>query len=162
MLEEILMHLNNWFLVPDGVHTGVYSIGDGGIALPFLVEGQYFRIFGSVRNDGLHQYPASDLTTETFDGVIWALAVPKQVVILADEIKAWNEKQGGPSAYTSESFGGYSYSKAANADGVPLGWQDVFKTRLNRWRKIREVGFVQPDRVCRPYQRPFNPDAPWR
>lgn len=34
------------------------------------------------------------------------------------------------------SFGGYSYSKATNASGVAVGWQDVFKSRLNTWRRI--------------------------
>lgn len=161
MLEQILMHLNNWFLVPDGVHEDTYTIEDGGIALPFLADGQYFRIVGSLFNDGLHKYPAGDLTGETFDGVIWALAVPKQVIALADEIQAWNDKQGAPSPFTSESFGGYSYSKATNASGAPLGWQDVFKAQLNSYRKMRETGFVQPTKPTKYFYRPFNPDYPF-
>ena len=76
MLEQVLMHLKNWFLVPGGIHEGTYTIEDGGITLPFLENGQYFRICGSVFNDGLHQYPVSDLKAETFDGAVWALAVP--------------------------------------------------------------------------------------
>ena len=79
MLEEVLRHLNNWFLVPDGVHTDTYTIEGGGITLPFLQSGQYFRVVGSVFNDGLHQYPATDMIDETFDGAIWALAVPKSI-----------------------------------------------------------------------------------
>lgn len=133
MLEDILMHLHNWFVV--GIHSGDYSIKDGGIALPFLVDGQYFRIIGSLFNDGLHKYPAADLIDEDFNGTVWALAVPPSVVSLADEIATWSAKNE-PSAYTSESFGGYSYSKATNANGQPMGWEDVFKTRLNPWRKI--------------------------
>lgn len=161
MLEEILRHLNNWFLVPDGVYEDTYTIEDSGIALPFLVNGQYFRIVGSLFNDGLHQYLAEDLTPETFNGAVWALAIPKQVITLADEIKAWQDKQGAPSAYTSESFGGYSYSKATNASGVPLGWQDVFKSQLSRWKKIREVSYVQPTQPHKSYNKPFNPDYPF-
>ena len=61
MLEEILMHLHNWFVVEGGVHTGKFSIKDGGIALPFLVPGQYFRIKGSILNDGVYQYPVAFL-----------------------------------------------------------------------------------------------------
>ena len=61
MLEQILMHLNNWFLVPDGVREDTYTIEDGSIVLPFLIEGQYFRVIGSVFNDGLHQYPSLDM-----------------------------------------------------------------------------------------------------
>ena len=161
MLEQILMHLNNWFLVPNGVHEGTYTIEDGGIALPFLTNGQYFRVIGSIFNDGLHHYPETEMNEETFDGVIWALAVPKQVVALADEIQAWTDKQGSPSPYTSESFGGYSYSKATNTNGAPLGWQDVFKAQLNPYRKLRETGFVQPTKPARPFYFPFNPDYPF-
>ena len=120
MLEQVLRHLNNWFLVPDGIHSGEFTVQDGSITLPFLQTGQYFRVMGSVFNDG----------------AVWALSVPKSVISLADEITVWNEKNGTPGPYTSESFGGYSYSKATNASGVAVGWQDVFKSRLNTWRRI--------------------------
>lgn len=140
MLEQVLMHLNNWFLVPDGIHEGTYTIEDGGIALPFLVaNGQYFRICGSVFNDGLHQYPAGDLKNETFDGAVWALAVPQAVIELEAEIEAWQKKNGEAAAgiYQSESFGGYSYSKATDsASGGAVTWQTAFRSRLNAWRKL--------------------------
>ena len=139
MLEQVLMHLKNWFLVPGGIHEGTYTIEDGGIALPFLANGQYFRICGSVFNDGLHQYPASDLKAETFDGTVWALAVPQAVIELAAEIEAWQKKNGDASVspYQSESFGGYSYSKATDsATGGSVTWQSAFRSRLNAWRKL--------------------------
>ena len=139
MLEQVLMHLNNWFLVPGGIHGGTYTIEDGGIALPFLANGQYFRICGRVFNDGLHQYPASDLKAETFEGAVWALAVPQAVIELAAEIEAWQKKNGDASVspYQSESFGGYSYSKATDsASGGAVTWQTAFRSRLNAWRKL--------------------------
>ena len=102
MLEEVLQHLNNWFLVPDGIHTGEFIVQDGRLTLPFLQTGQYFRVVGSVFNDGLHQYPAKNMTDETFDGAVWALAVPRAVITLADEIVSWDAKNGapGPVSYT--------------------------------------------------------------
>lgn len=139
MLEQVLMHLKNWFLVPGGIHEGTYTIEDGGITLPFLANGQYFRICGSVFNDGLHQYPASDLKAETFEGTICALAVPQAVIELATEIEAWQAKNGDASVspYQSESFGGYSYSKATDsASGGAVTWQSAFRSRLNAWRKL--------------------------
>ena len=139
MLEQVLMHLKNWFLVPGGIHEGTYTIEDGGITLPFLANGQYFRICGSVFNDGLHQYPASDLKAETFEGNVWALAVPQAVIELAAEIEAWQKKNGEASVspYQSESFGGYSYSKATDsASGGAVTWQSAFRSRLNAWRKL--------------------------
>ena len=60
MLEQVLRHLNNWFLVE--IHEGTFTVENGSITLPFLLTNQYFRICGSVFNDGLHQYPAVDLT----------------------------------------------------------------------------------------------------
>ena len=139
MLEQVLMHLNNWFLVPGGIHEDTYTIKGGGITLPFLQNGQYFRICGSVFNDGLHQYPEGDLKTETFDGTVWALAVPQAVIELAAEIEAWETKNGDAarSPFVSESFGGYSYSKATDsATGRAVTWQTAFHSRLNAWRKL--------------------------
>ena len=139
MLEQVLMHLNNWFLVPGGIHEDAYTIKDGSIALPFLQNGQYFRICGSVFNDGLHRYPAADLTDEAFEGTVWALAVPQAVASLADEIDAWETKNGAAAVgpYQSESFGGYSYTKATDAQtGGAVTWQSAFRPRLNQWRKI--------------------------
>nr|DAO28338.1 MAG TPA: Protein of unknown function (DUF3199) [Caudoviricetes sp.] len=141
MLEQVLRHLNNWFLVD--IHRGVFTVENGSITLPFLLTNQYFRICGSVFNDGLHKYPAVDLTDETFTGTVWALAVPKAVITLAEDIAAWEEKNGEAvaSPYQSESFGGYSYTKrSAGSDGGTLnGWQDAFRARLNDWRKLKGV-----------------------
>ena len=139
MLEQVLMNIRNWFTVDGGIHSGTFTIEDGGIALPFLANGQYFRICGSLFNDGLHQYPADDLTDETFNGTIWALAIPKAVIDLADEICKWQEKNGEASVspYQSESFGGYSYSKATDSTtGGAVTWQSAFKKQLSAWRKI--------------------------
>ena len=139
MLEQVLMNIRNWFPVKGGIHSGTFTIKDGGITLPFLADGQYFRICGSVFNDGLHQYPASDLKSETFDGAVWALDVPQAVIELAAEIEAWQKKNGDASVspYQSESFGGYSYSKATDsATGGAVTWQSAFRSRLSAWRKL--------------------------
>ena len=139
MFEHFLVRVNSWFLVPGGIHEGTYTIEDGSIALPFLANGQYFRICGSVFNDGLYQYPAGDLKTETFYGTVWALAVPQAVIDWAFEIEAWQKKNGDASVspYQSESFGGYSYSKATDsASGGAVTWQSAFRSRLDAWRKI--------------------------
>ena len=139
MLEQVLMNIRNWFTVEGGIHSGTFSIKDGGITLPFLADGQYFRICGSVFNDGLHKYPAADLVDEKFSGAIWALAIPPAVVDLADEIQKWQEKNGevASSPFSSESFGGYSYSKSTDAEtGGAVTWQSAFKRQLSAWRKI--------------------------
>ena len=137
MLEQVLRHLNNWFLVE--IREGMFTVENGSITLPFLLTNQYFRIVGSVFNDGLHQYPAVDLTDETFTGSVWALAVPKAVVSLSEDIAAWEEKNGEAvlSPYTSES---YTKASGGNADtSAGTGWQGAFKGRLNDWRKLKGV-----------------------
>lgn len=138
MITEICAELRNWFVVPDGVHIGTYTISGGSIApLDFLQEGQYFRIVGSVFNDGVYQYPATSLTDEVFEGAVWSMAVPSAVIDLAAEIKEYNDSDAGKaSPFTSESFGGYAYTKATDANGAPIGWQKAFASRLNKWRKL--------------------------
>ena len=141
MLTEICAELRNYFEVPNGRHFGKFEISGGSIApLDFLQDGQYFRIVGSVFNDGVHQYPASDLTDEVFEGAVWAMAVPPTLIALAAEIKDWNNKYGElvNSPYASESFGGYQYSKAfgAESSGGVVKWETVFRKQLNRYRKI--------------------------
>lgn len=139
MLEQLLRHLKNYFVAE--MYFDVYKIEKGSITLPFLFEGQYFRIIGSVFNDGIYQYPVSTLTDEEFDGAIWALAIPPEVISLADEIKNWQEKYGesANSPYQSESFGGYSYTAKSNnsmGGNKSFTWKDAFASRLNDWRKI--------------------------
>ena len=139
MLEQVLMNIRRCFPVEGGIHSGTFTIKDGGITLPFLADGQYFSICGSVFNDGLHQYNVLDLTDETFTGTIWALAIPQPIIDLANEIQKWQEKNADAlsSPYSSESFGGYSYSKATDAEtGGAVTWQSAFKQQLSAWRKI--------------------------
>ena len=138
MLEDILAHLKNWFVVAGDIHVSNYSIEGGALTLPFLANGQYYRILGSALNDGLHKYGDNDLTDEKFYGAVWALAIPRAMLKLAEEIEEWEKKNGavanGP--YQSESYAGYSYSKATDsANGGPVTWQSAFRGRLNRWRK---------------------------
>lgn len=143
MLEEILNHIHNFFVVKNGVHRGSFVISSNTISLDFLQEGQYFRIKGSVFNDGIYQYPTTELHNEEFTGEIWAMAIPLSFIALVTEIEAWITKYGSvvDSPYSGESWKGYSYTKATGGSGDEAGsgtygWQDAFKTKLNPWRKI--------------------------
>ena len=139
MLTELCAELRNYFEVPNGRHFGKFEISGGSIApLDFLQEGQYFRIIGSVFNDGVYQYPDTSLTDEVFEGAVWAMAVPPSIIALSAEIKAYNDSEAGkPSPYASESFGGYSYTKFTDGNGGDGSrWQKAFASRLNKWRKI--------------------------
>jgi hypothetical protein len=46
------------------------------------------------------------------------------------------------SPFTSESFGGYSYSKGGGSDASGKGqntWQGAFKARLNAYRRMKGI-----------------------
>ena len=135
MLEAILQHLHNWFEVRGAVMVGSFRIASGELEAEGILNAQYYRIDGSVFNDGLHQHPEYNLIDETFTGKIWPLASPRAVIDLSEEISAWVEKNP-PTDLVSESFGGYSYSRAVGAGGAAGGWQTAFAKRLNAWRKI--------------------------
>ena len=136
MLEQLLRHLRNYFVTEK--YFGNFVIEGGSLELPFLQNGQYYRIVGSVFNDGIYKYEdnAVGLTNETFDGAVWALAIPVDVINLAAEIAEWQTEHGTASPYESESFAGYSYKRAVGKSGNSVTWQDVFANQLNAWRKI--------------------------
>ena len=168
MLETILTHLHNWFPLRDGKHSGTFAIVSGMPNVSFLRPGQYYRVKGSVFNDGLHQaavppstsdgasvqddtsapeaaatdanmpsgaIESSEEKDEIFTGEIWALAIPPAVIALADEIAAWRERNPETDK-TSESFGGYSYTRgAASGSGTAGGWQTAFAARLAPYRR---------------------------
>ena len=150
MIAEICGHIHNWFTADEDRHAGTYAIVGGALVLPFLSDGQYFRIVGSALNDGVYRYPvdpedgAQALADETFTGEIWAMKVPRAFQLLAGEIEAWENQYGAAvsSPYQSESvIGVYSYTKAGAGVGnggiSGASWQSAYKSRLNRWRKLR-------------------------
>lgn len=144
MLTELCQELRNWFDLDR--RFGTFTISGGTLTADFLQPNQYYRIVGSIFNDGVHKYgDTSDaLTDETFDGAVWALGIPKAVVDLAGEIDTWQSKYGADSPamspFVSESFGGYSYNKGSSTVGsnsyTGTSWQTAFASRLNKWRKI--------------------------
>lgn len=148
MLEQVLTHIHNWFTY-DEIPVDTCAISDGQLPASISIpDGAWYRIQGSLFNDGLHQYPATDLTDETFDGIITVCAIPRALLDVAQEIQDWLEQTkdarekalGSP--YASESFDGYSYSlkgeyTSQNGSGGLTGWQAEFASRLNAWRKIR-------------------------
>lgn len=138
-LTEICAYLKNYFT--PCIHKGNFEITDGQIInADFLKSGQYFRIIGSVLNDGVFCNCPDDLKTlqnEEFD-TIWAMNIPPDFLKLCQDIQAWRTRNETPesinmSPFTSESFGGYSYSKNS---GNSVTWQKQFSERLNIWRKI--------------------------
>ena len=146
MLTELCQELRNWFDRDHDKWIGEITISGGNLTADGeeieLLEGQYFRIIGSLLNDGVYKYPA-ELNDETFDGAVWSMAIPPSVVELADRISKWLEDNAAQinSPYQSESFGGYSYSLksgsgSGSGSGDGLNWKNHFADDLNRWRKL--------------------------
>ena len=140
MLTDLCQEIKNWFVVDKVYDTFAivngefdetswewnpfyFPAGDTSEAKVHLQNGQYFRVVGSVFNDGVYQYPATGLVDESFDGAIWTMAVPPAVIALSEEIDAWRAKyedidSPNMSPYNSESFGGYSYSKSGGGSST--------------------------------------------
>jgi len=146
MLSELCQEIRNWFDRNQPKLHGAFEISGGTITdvdfLDVIQPNQYFRIIGSVFNDGVYQFNDKlSLTDEVFVGTVWLMAVPKEVLDLSKEIDTWvttyEDKVNSP--YSSESFGGYSYTKASGNSSSGSGnptWQSTFASRLNKWRKI--------------------------
>lgn len=137
MLTEICQEVNNWFAPAEDRHYGTFEIKGGKLDVDYLKVGQYFRVIGSVFNDGVWQYSLPEMTDEVFTGAIWAMSVPAAFIALDEEITAYAQSDMAKiSPYTSESFGGYSYSRATDSSGVSVGWQTAFAKKLNKWRRL--------------------------
>lgn len=144
LLTEVCAEVRNYFAHDDEKYVGAYEITNGAITPQIDLQTAYMRIVGSHRNDGVHATGAT-LENETFGGAVWALSIPKAFLDLCEEIQAWNDKYGGTdgaalSPFSSESFGGYSYTKASGGAGSvdgSVGWKSVFAQRLNLWRRIK-------------------------
>ena len=152
MISEICHYLRNYFDRGMPKYQGKFWVSGGyiesldGTELD-IKDQQYYYIVGSTFNDGVWKYNCccnfEDTENEEFDGEVCLMAIPPSFLALVKEIEDWQEKYGGVdsasmSPYQSESFGGYSYTKAGTGgtSGTSGTWQAAFASRLAQWRKI--------------------------
>lgn len=128
-MEEIFAYCCNYFEYTRAFKT--FKIENGSIDFD-IPTGTYYRIVGSLYNDGVYVRGQEQLTDEEFYGGVWLMAVPNDFINLMSDIAAWKTANDGKPAYNSESFEGYSYS----IDASKSTWQGYFKDRLARWKKI--------------------------
>lgn len=145
-ITDFCDEVNNWFDVDR--QFGKFTVADGKlIGVTGLLENQFFRIIGSIFNDGVYQNTDKlELQDEPeFDGAVWLMAVPPRVLDILADMNTWetDNKAVIDSPYQSESFGGYSYSKGGAGSGGDsngnITWQSHFASALNRYRKISKV-----------------------
>lgn len=155
-LTDLCEKLRNWFDVDR--HFGTFEIENGTIDLDFIREGQFYRLVGS-KQDGIYfvenykklmfvksisdgtqsdfNIDGIEAKDETFNGAIWELSFPLNFVLFYENVCDWETKYADKvnSPFQSESFGGYSYSKANGSNGGLTVW-DKFASDLLRWQKI--------------------------
>ena len=148
MMTELCLYLNNWFFYDQPQYFGSFKVEDGHLIFldgdMGILSNQYYRIEGSVFNNGVHKHGSEHLIDETFNGSVRLMAVPKDVETLATEISDWQKKYGGAdsmnmSPFQSESLGPYAYTKGSvgskSSSSVPT-WQSVYADRLRRYKKL--------------------------
>ncbi len=141
-METLMAHLNNYFYKTG--ERGEFELIDGRVNVCGRYSvGQYIKIEDSNGVDGVYKVKTIEGNTltldeplnEVFEGVIYGLAVPTSFVELVGRISEFKSKyQDTP--YTSESFGGYSYSKAQGRNGKPVSWCDVFDNELRPYKRL--------------------------
>jgi len=150
MIGEICSEIKNYFVYANDQHVGDFVISEGQISPIIDIPTNYIRIIGSRLNDGVHKVSdlvENPLQDESWHGAIWVMSPPADFLALVEEIEAWQEKNGGAdsaamSPFQSESFGGYSYSKASGGSGeggassAPT-WQAQYASRLKPYRRAR-------------------------
>jgi len=140
VLTEICQYLHNWFIKDrTDIHLDTFKIENGAVVPSFEIkQGQYFRIIGSTFNDGVYKFPTNDLKDEIFDGAVWTMHVPPQLITLSEEIKGWTDTNSSntDNIYESESFAGYTYKLRTGANGGNYTWKDAFNSKLKAYKKL--------------------------
>jgi len=160
-------------------------------AAAILQPGRWYRILDSDFHDGVYQVPEEEPEEEPEEGpeeepeeeaeveaeepeeeqseafycTLWALGVPSGLLSIAAEMEAWQAKYGDviSSPYQSESFGGYSYSKAgvsSSNSGTATVWTQ-FADALAPYKRplmARAESVSGQSHQDAPYRRPSNTD----
>lgn len=144
-MEFIMQEINNYFYKT--VEKNEFSINDSKIK----VKGNYFpdqfvKIENSIMNDGIYKVlnfedgfvEINGGINEKFEGCIYGLAIPKSFLELIEEIEEYQKlNPTSKSNVISESYlNGYSYTMTTNSNGQISGWQDVFKSKLDTYRRV--------------------------
>ena len=152
-MERILKYINNYYAKTE--ELGTITIKDNKIELKgTYIPSQYILVRGSILNDGIYKInTVSDNTIEVtgsvneiFEGVVYALAIPKDIIEMQKELDDLESKYE-PSVYQSEHFGNYSYSLATNKQGEAMSPFDYVAPRLISYRKIYETSLEKSRRV---------------
>lgn len=144
-LDDYCADLKNYFIADfdHDIHLGEYTIANNSIDVDFIAENQYFRIVGSKFNDGVYKLDNKlTLVDETFQGAIWVMSVPPAFLAAVQEAETYLTAHPLGIEFQSESFGGYSYTRASGGNSMSSGFwylPAVTAQKLNRYRRLRVI-----------------------
>ena len=145
-LDDYCANLKNYFIsdFDKDIHLGEYRISGNNIEnVDFLAQNQYFRIVGSIFNDGVYKLDNKlTLVDETFKGAVWAMSVPPDFIEAVKEAEDYLSSHPFGIEYQSETFGGYSYTRSSNQKSLSNGFwylPNTISTKLNRYRRLRVI-----------------------
>lgn len=146
--------------IATGEH-GSFTIKDGIIAVNDTYRiGQRIMVQGSLFNDGI--YRIEDIVDdwlkidsegdENFYGWVYGMAIPRGLIELSERIRDYNDevaKNPKALALTSESYRGYSYTRATGQNGSAASWKEIFASELDTYRRMFDTFdarcFLTPD-----------------
>lgn len=141
MLTKVCRYLKNFFVKEN--HIGYITVSDGKVFCDgseiSMQEGQLFALVRTHYVFGTYAY-GDELEDSEFDGAVWIMDVPADVLDAVELMTEWETANGGVdnlSPYQSESFGGYSYTKASSGGKVGASVFDIaeFASVLNPYKK---------------------------
>ena len=146
MLTEICAYLKNYFETERRIGTIQITGGEiycDGVKVE-LEDGQHFALFRDRFVLGVYE-KGDEIPDKTFTGAVWPMDIPEAIIQADQWAEAWKQKNGAATSdangpFQSESFGGYSYSKAAGGGagvGSSVFDQAQFKAMLAPYKKIR-------------------------
>ena len=136
-VAAVMRHVRNFF--ERGWVDGTLVISGGVLSVP--VDAPYIAITGSRYNDGVHRMLSDTvaehpLRDETFSGRIWLLYPPADFLDLCRAASEFDDKNPA-GALKSESFGEYSYTRAAvGGTGGLHTWDTALMSRLRPYMRM--------------------------
>lgn len=143
MLQNVLQTINNFFVKDFCTLTQIELDGCIVTNPSMFIKNQYVLILNSNINDGVYKITSItgnklfldleyDMEEESTDEmIICALAIPKAILDITNEIIAYNDKHSDNVA--SESLGDYSVSYG-NSNG-DVSWLSAFRNKLAPYKK---------------------------
>jgi len=150
------MRNNNWFIDEVAQESGEFELCGSKVRLKLdLRVGSWvllspgvgcFRVMDKKKSGAAYIYTLehADEIAHAWRGTVYEMRLPLNFVRMAQRVLAWaNSDEAKPSAVAGETVAGvYTWRRANTANGLPLGWQELFAKEMDSYR--RYVTGVRP------------------